>query len=56
MLEYLFIIGVLLLTAPFICFLTKDLDEFENRCVNMMLIQAVIALVLMLIGFGVMIA
>ena len=56
MLDYLFIIGVLLLVAPFICMMTKDYDEFEDRCINAMLIQAIVALVLMLVGFGVMIA
>ena len=55
MLDYLCVMGTLLLVAPFVCMMTQDYDEFEDRCINAMLIQAVVAIVLLLVGFGVLI-
>ena len=52
MLDYIFYIGVLLLVAPFTCMMTKD---FEDCCVGAMLIQALVAIALVLVGFGVII-
>ena len=55
MLDHLLEIGVLLLIAPAVSLSTtknNDYYDFEERCINAMLIQAVISIVLILIGIG----
>lgn len=55
MLDHLLEIGVLLLVAPAVSLSTtknNDYYDFGERCINAMLIQAVISIVLILIGIG----
>lgn len=55
MLDHLLEIGVLLLIAPAVSLSTtknNDYYDFRERCINAMLIQAVISIVLILIGIG----
>jgi hypothetical protein len=55
MLDNLLEIGVLLLIAPAVSLsITKNNDyyDFGEHCINVMLMQAVISIVLILIGIG----
>ena len=55
MLEHLTEIGVLLLVAPVVSLVTtknNNYYDFEERCVNAMLLQATISIVFILIGIG----
>ena len=55
MLDHLLEIGFLLLVAPVVSLSTtknNDYYDFGERCINAMLIQVVISIVLILIGIG----
>ena len=55
MLDHLLEVGVLLLIAPGVSLVTtknNDYYDFEERCTNAIMIQAVMSIVFILIGIG----
>lgn len=54
MAENLIIIGVILGVSPFLAAILSDaFDTFEEGCVRMLFIQAIIGIVLIIFGLGV---
>lgn len=55
MAENLIIIGIILCVSPFLAAILSDaFDTFEEGCVRMLYIQAIIGIVLIIFGAGVM--
>lgn len=55
MAENLITIGMILGVSPVLAVITSDdFDTFENGCVRMLYIQAIICIVLIIFGAGVM--
>lgn len=54
MAENLITIGMILGVSPFLAAILSDaFDTFEERCVQMLFIQAIIGIVLIIFGLGV---
>ncbi|MDU2333061.1 hypothetical protein [Veillonella sp.] len=54
MAENLIIIGIILGVSPFLAAILSDaFDTFEEGCVRMLFIQAIIGIVLIIFGLGV---
>lgn len=55
MAENLIVVGMMLGTAPILAvFLNDAFDTFEEGCVRMLFIQAIIGVILIIFGAGVM--
>ena len=53
MAENLITIGMILGTSPFLAVILSDaFDTFEEGCVQMLFIQAIISIILILVGVG----
>lgn len=55
MAENLIVVGMMLGTAPILAVFLKDaFDTFEEGCVRMLFVQAIIGVILIIFGAGVM--